>query len=319
MIERPLDVLQNHPIRKTKKQKTAFIADVTAYAHAHHCSIRVEKGSLGARNIVIGDPAKAKYLITAHYDTPASIGLPNLITPNNPLTYILVQILLVGILLALSIGAAFLVFVLTKNDSLMLLSWYVVYFGLLALMLFGPANRHNANDNTSGVITVMEIFSSVPENLRDRVAFVLFDLEEAGLVGSSSYQKMHKSETEKQIVLNLDCVGDGDVIQLVPVKKAKKDEQLLELLSSICGKTGHKQIRLRSKGFVAGSSDHKSFPYGVGIMAFRYKKGVGLYCGRIHTWRDTILEYTNVNVLRAALISLIAKDSMNDNNYQEDK
>ena len=306
MITKPMDVLQNYEIRKTKKQKAAFRTAVIAYIQSLQFAVRVEKGNMGIHNIVIGEPKNAKYLVTAHYDTPASIGLPNLITPNNPLTFVLMQTFLVGVLLAVSVGAAALVWLATNVYELALFSWYILYFGLLALMMAGPANRHNANDNTSGVVTVLEIMASLPENLRDKVAFVLFDQEEKGLLGSSAYRKAHKSETEKQIVLNLDCVGDGDVIQLTPVKQAKKDEALLNRLERICGKTGSKRLQLRRKGFTAGSSDHKNFPYGVGIMAFRYQKGVGLYCGRIHTWRDTVLEQTNVNILRAAIISLIA-------------
>lgn len=307
MLNKPMDILEQFPIRKTGQQKLAFREAVVAYAREKGYAVTVEAGKRGVNNIVIGDPEKAKYLVTAHYDTPASIGLPNFITPNNPVTHFLIQFFLVGILLAISVGAAWGVYLLTGVDELMLLSWYIVYFGLLLLMLMGPANRSNANDNTSGVVTVLEIMTTMPENLRERVCFVLFDLEERGLVGSAVYRKSHKAATETQIVLNLDCVGDGDVIQLTPIKKAKKDPQILEQLSGICGCVGKKELRLRAKGFTAGSSDHKNFPYGVGLMAFRYKKGIGLYCGRIHTWRDTVLEYTNVNLLRAAIISLISQ------------
>ena len=305
MITKPIDVLTNYEIRKSKKQKTAFLTAVTAYAQNLRYTVRVEQGKRGVRNIVIGDPQNAMYLVTAHYDTPASIGLPNVITPNNPLTYILIQVFLVGVLLAVSVGFSIGVYALSKLETLAFLSWYIVYFGLLFLMLLGPANRHNANDNTSGVVTLLEILTSMPENLRERVCFVLFDMEEAGLVGSASYRKAHKVSTDKQIVLNLDCVGDGDVIQFTPVKNAKKDTALHDKLRTVCGKVGKKELRLRHKGFTAGSSDHKNFPNGVGIMAFRYKKGIGLYCSRIHTWRDTVLEQTNVNILRAAIISLI--------------
>lgn len=307
MLTTPMDVLNQFPIRKTKQQKQAFREAIISYAGDRGYAVTVQSGTRGVQNVIIGDPEQASYLVTAHYDTPASIGLPNFITPNNPVTYILIQFFLVGILLAISVGGAWLAAYATGMQQLMLPVWYVLYFGLLFLMLMGPANRNNANDNTSGVVTVLEIMTSLPENLRDRVCFVLFDLEERGLVGSSAYRKRYREATEKQIVLNLDCVGDGDVIQLVPVKKAKKDPALLEHLSTVCVAVGKKELRLRTKGFTAGSSDHKSFPKGVGIMAFRFKKGIGLYCGRIHTWRDTVLEYTNVNILRAAIISLISK------------
>ena len=306
MICKPMDVLTNYEIRKTKKQKTAFLTAVTAYMRSQRYDVQIEKGRYGARNIIAGDPQNAEYLITAHYDTPASIGIPNLITPCNPVTYFLFQFLVVGLLLGISLAAALGVLLWTGNEAVAFLCWYVVYFGILALMMFGPANRHNANDNTSGVVTVLETMASMPENLRSKVCFVLFDLEEAGLVGSASYRKIHGASLEKQIVLNLDCVGVGDVIQMAPVKKAKKDQKVLDKLISVCGRFGSKEIRLRAKGFTAGSSDHKNFPNGVGIMAFRYQKGIGLYCGRIHTFRDKILDQTNVNILRAALISLIS-------------
>ena len=94
MIKKPLDVLTNHEIRKTKKQKTAFIHAVDEYANELGYDVKIEKGSFGVRNVVIGNPEKAKYLVTAHYDTPASIGLPNFITPCNPWAFILCQLLL---------------------------------------------------------------------------------------------------------------------------------------------------------------------------------------------------------------------------------
>lgn len=308
MIE-PIDILKEFPIRRKKEQKTAFINAVKDYALKFGYPVSIEEGKRGLRNIVIGEPAQAKYLVTAHYDTPASIGLPNLITPNNPVAFFTIQLALVSVLLlaAVAFGAVF--YWLTSSEYAAFYTGYAAYMFLLFLMMFGPANPNNANDNTSGVVTVMEILTSIPELYRKNVCFVLFDLEEAGLVGSAAYRKMHKDVTENQIVLNIDCVGDGDIIQLTPVKKARQDQSLLDSLSSVCGTYGNKQLRLREHGFYHGSSDHKNFPKAVAIMAFRYKKGIGLYCGRIHTKLDTMLDRTNVNVLRAALISVITHNN----------
>ena len=306
MITQPMDVLKNHEIRKTKKQKSDFISSVNDYVAGHHYSCRIEKGSMGSRNIVIGDPEKAAYLVTGHYDTPASIGIPNLITPCNFLTFLIYQILVVGVFFL----AAFIVGLITSflTDDQMLIFWaaFIAYFGLLLLMMLGPANRHNANDNTSGVVTVLETLSTLPDNLRDRVCFVLFDLENACLVGSSSYRKAHKAATDRQIVLNLDCVGDGDRIVLFPVKKLKKDAEKMSRLRKIVSSCGKKSISVREKGFSYYPSDQKNFPYGVGIAALHHSKAVGLWLGRIHTYKDTVLEQTNVNILRAAIISCIS-------------
>ena len=301
----PIDILEEFPVRRTKDQKTSFIEAVTVYATKQGYPVSIEEGKRGLRNIVIGDPSSAKYLVTAHYDTPASIGLPNLIAPNNPIAFFGLQFMLVAILLLAAFAVGFVTYWTTANEDVAFLAGYAVYMVILFLMLFGPANPNNANDNTSGVVTVLEILTSLPETARNHACFVLFDLEEAGLVGSAAYRKQHKQITENQIVLNLDCVGDGDVIQMTPVKKAREDESLLNSLSSVCGRFGNKQLTLRSKGFYHGSSDHKNFPKGVAIMALQYKKGIGLYCGKIHTKRDTVLDRTNINVLRAALVSVI--------------
>jgi hypothetical protein len=75
----------------------------------------------------------------------------------------------------------------------------------------------------------------------------------------------------------------------------------------LCQAVGHygpKSIAVRHKGFRYYPSDQKHFPYGVGIAALRRGRA-GLYCSRIHTKKDTVLEETNVNILRAAIVSLI--------------
>jgi hypothetical protein len=308
MIDRPLDVLDNYEIRKSKKQKDAFIAALTDYTKRAGYKVCVEKGSLGARNVVIGDADKAKYLVTAHYDTCAWMPVPNFITPCNFLVYLLYQILLTAVIYCTAVAVGVMIGLLLGDPAVAGISSMVLLFAILALMMVGPANRHTANDNTSGVVTVLEIMASMPENLRDRVAFVLFDLEEVGLVGSSSYRSKHKKQTQNQVILNLDCVGDGDELLLFPTAKLKKDAAEMEKLEGICGQMGTKRLQLRKKGFAFYPSDQASFPNGAGIAAFHKAKFLGHWLGRIHTHRDTVLDMTNVNILRAAIISLIGKD-----------
>ena len=311
MLNTPMDILKLYPIRKTKAQKQAFREDVTSYLKTLGFDPVEEMGSMGARNLVIGNPETAEYLVTSHYDTPARMVLPNLITPCNPVTFILYQVLVVGLLLAAAVAVGVLVGFAFDNAEAAGTGSLVVYWLILIMMLAGPANPNNANDNTSGVVTVLEIAKSLPESARDKVCFVLFDLEEAGLVGSSSYRKQHKKASENQIVLNLDCVGDGNEIVLFPMKKLKKDAGKMQRLRRICGVWGGKSIAVREKGFSYYPSDQKHFPCGVGIAAFRRSKWAGLYCSRIHTNKDTVLEETNVNILRAAIVSMITCHAVN--------
>lgn len=46
----------------------------------------------------------------------------------------------------------------------------------------------------------------------DKAAFVLFDHEEIGMVGSYSFAKKHKEILKDKLIVNLDCVSDGDHI-----------------------------------------------------------------------------------------------------------
>ena len=305
MIVNPMDVLHQFPVRKSKKQKQAFRDAVCSYAEGLGYPCIVEAGSSGSRNVVIGNPETAKYLITAHYDTCAGMPFPNIVTPTNLAAYLAYQISIVLAYLAVCGALGFGVYALTSDREMSVLLALAVYYILVFLMMFGPANKHNANDNTSGVVTVLEIMKQLPEMHCGNVCFILFDLEEAGLVGSKSYAKAHKSEIRNQLVLNMDCVGDGDEIVFLPGKKVRKNPEMLETLRAITGSWGEKSITLHEKGFAFYPSDQSSFPYGVAIGAFHRKNGVGLYYSRIHTNRDTILEEENVSILCRALMHFI--------------
>ncbi len=308
MLTTPMDILQQFPVRKSRAQKQAFRDAVQGYVQTLGYECTVEKGSMGVHNLVIGDPKNAKYLVTAHYDTCARLLWPNMVTPCNGFVYWSYQVcLILGMMLAASLFTALVCLIAGTGDIASFVAT-VSYWALLFLMMVGPANKNNANDNTSGVVTVLEIARTLPENQRSKVCFVLFDLEEAGLLGSSTYRKAHKKETDKQIVLNLDCVGDGDHILLFPTKKLKKDVKKVSPIFKACGYYGNKSILVRDKGYSFYPSDQANFPYGVGIGAFHIKRGLGHYYSRIHTPRDTILDPTNVNLLRAAITTLISSD-----------
>ena len=305
MLTEPMQIRRMFPVRKSRDQKLRFREAVQSYVMELGYDYREEDVRCGGKNLVIGDPDHAQYLITAHYDTPAAMILPNMITPCNPVFYFLYQMLIVGLYLAVCFGVGYGVFLLSENRSLAFLVGYFLYLALFALMLLGPANKNNANDNTSGVVTLLETARTMPENLRPHVCFVLFDLEEAGLIGSSGYRKAHKAATETQLILNLDCVGDGSEIVFFPTKKLRQDPKRLEELRVIVGSYGKKRISIRDKGYAHYPSDQRNFPYGVGIAALRRHKILGLYCSRIHTKKDTVLDPSNVNILRAALTTVV--------------
>ena len=307
MLQTPIDVLHQFPIRKTKKQKQAFREAVLDYACSLGYEGKVERRSLSCQNVLFGDPENAAYLVTAHYDTCAAMPFPNFIMPCNAVVFIMHQAgLWLGIVLISAVLGALagLVF----GEGFVSLISCITLLLIIGLMLFGPANKSNANDNTSGVVTLLEMMRTMPENQRHKVCFVLFDLEEAGLIGSASYRKVHKSASDRQMVLNLDCVGDGDHLVMFPTKALKNNRKKLTALYRACGYFGKKSLTVHEKGFSVYPSDQMVFPYGVGICALQKCK-LGLYVGKIHTSKDTVLEETNVNILRAALTSYICCDA----------
>ena len=305
MITKPMDVLSCYPVRKNKKQKASFRDEVQSYVESLGYVCETEKGSLGAQNLVIGDPKSAKYLVTAHYDTPPQLPIPNFITPCNFGIYLLYQFAIVAIFIVAAIIPGVILGVLLDNPEISSIVSMVVYWGLLIMLIAGPANKHNANDNTSGIVTVLETARNLPVEYRDQVCFVLFDLEEAGLIGSSSYRKLHKKESNQQIALNCDCVGDGNEMVLFPTKKLKKNTAMMHVLLQAETKTEKKTVCVHRNGFSFYPSDQMNFPYGVGISAFRRKKLIGIYCDKIHTRKDTILEEENVIILSRQLMKIL--------------
>lgn len=304
MLNEPMDILKAHPIRKTNAQREAFRADVLAYMKSLGYTGAPESCGSGGENLVFGDTEKVKYLITAHYDTPGTIGMPNVCTPCNGLRTSLMFLRNVAFGALVGGISGYLMRLGYFLPGILMLLLVMIMFPLAHRLQLFPANVNNANDNTSGIVTVLEIARTLPEAYRSKVCFVLFDMEERGLIGSAAYRKAHKTATENQIVLNLDCVGDGDHILFLPTKKARKNQELIRQMKRLGGWFGRKQILVVDTGFCSYNSDHKNFPNAVGIGAFNMK-GKHYILDKIHTKHDTNLDMTNVNLLRAALITLI--------------
>ena len=274
MISLSREILDRYQIRKTKKQKTAFIQWLQPELEKLGYEMKIEKGS-GARNIVIGDVDRAKVLFAAHYDTCAVMPIPNFITPKCIPIYIVYQIVLTLRIFAFIFGLMFLGGLVHR--SLILPAYYVGLFFLFGTMFFGPANKHTVNDNTSGVTTVLELMEKMPEQQREKVAFVLFDLEEAGLFGSSAFASKHKKEMKDKLLVNLDCVSDGETMLFCFRKKSKQDVTLFKT----CFPSGETVVSdFVTKGYIY-PSDQISFPRGVGVAALKKTKGGLLYMDKI--------------------------------------
>lgn len=280
-------------MRNTRKQKDQFIA----FMQGQIPNIKVETcGLFKNRNLILGDVSNAKVILTAHYDTCTKLPFPNFIAPKN-----FVASLLYGLMICLPLFIAlFLVdivlAVFIQNYDLFALasslaSIILFYFVFLA----GGPNPNNVNDNTSGVSVLCELLSTLSADELNKVAFVFFDNEETGLLGSFAFYRKYRKEIKDKLVINLDCVSDGDNIMLVQSRRARKN--FGALLKGVFLNTEKKTVFHEKSELVFYPSDQMWFPCHVAITALKRNKFIGLYLDRIHTKKDTIFDKTNIDFI----------------------
>ena len=140
----------------------------------------------------------------------------------------------------------------------------------------------------------------LPQDQRDKVAFVLFDLEESGLFGSSSFASKHKAIKKNTLVLNFDCVSDGKTM-LFALKKTT--QKYAELLEKAFVSTPEITVDIAKSAFYP--SDNASFKGGIGVAALKRSKFLRtLYMDRIHTSKDVIYREENIHFLTDGAIKL---------------
>lgn len=292
------------PVRKSAAQKTAFrqwgMAEIAEMGY----SVRVEQSDKGRQqNIIVGDPEHAEVTFTAHYDTPSTILLPDLQIPRNYPVYLLWQLLIIGGMLLISFLVGTGLGLAAQSGDLMILGFFGVFLVLMLLQLNGFANRNNVNDNTSGVAALMETMARIPEENREKTAFILFDNMEKGRRGSKAYARDHLEMQHTRFIVNADSVGVGDVFVVSASALAKQLPQYAKLEKLLAAAPG-RECCFYSSVTTRGNSDFRSFKCGVGITAYEQVGGVGLCLGDLHTSRDTEADQGNIEHLAEAFAAL---------------
>ena len=309
-------LVEKFPIRKSGKQKTAFRTWFLGWAQeqGYTAEATKPKGMFRSSNVVVGDPETAEVTFTAHFDTPACMFVPNFITPRNVLVYILYQLLIVPILLipgALT-GALMghILRVLTDNAELASsvggLAGFIMVYVVLGIMMFGPANKNNVNDNTSGVAAVMELMQRIPAEQRAKTAFILFDNEEKGMLGSSAYASSHKEVKKEKLIINMDCVGDGEHVLFFANKKTRSLESFPKLEDAMQSAQGRDFMMNKLENCVY-PSDQSQFKHGIAVCACNKMPVIGYYCDKIHTKKDTVCEQVNLDFLAQGLSDFVSQ------------
>lgn len=295
-------LLTVHPVRMTSEQKEDFRRWAMGELKRAGWKARAETyGKLnGSINVVAGDPEQAEIIFCAHYDTGSRMWLPNFVSPTNVLAHFSYHFAVGMLLVVLALMASLAISFPLKQPQLALPLFLVFEIVLLWLSGFGFANPNNANGNSSGVLTLLSLARELARN--KRVAFVLLDNNERDLLGASAFRKKHFAASERALFINLDCVGDGEHMLLMPSKHSRWDGDLLAALGNAFPESGEVRCHVLDKGLVYYPSDHRKFKFHVAICACHRLAGVGYYIPRLRSKRDTVLDENNILLLRDALM-----------------
>ncbi len=315
--EKIIEQLKNeYGIRFRRKQKRKFLEyaqtkfkDMGYMTHLQEKS-RINKHVVGNQNLVIGDIENANVIMCAHYDTPPRAihkieiihGIRKSIWSKIK-KYILI---LVFILILTSIFILILSIMLYLLNCLSLIDFIPITAYIVAcLMTLGVSNKKNLNDNTSGVMTIFKIADELKELNNSKVAFVLFDNEEWGLIGSKIFANQNENINNK-LFINFDCVGVGDNILILcdnySIEEAKKIGE-----NKQCSK--EKNILVQEADLSKADSDERRFKNRIRFAAFHRNEDGELYIENIHTKKDNELDIDNISVIASIIKEYISKNN----------
>ena len=296
------------PIRRKVEEKKSFRDFILEESKGLGLAGRVETTSDGKNeNVIVGDPKTAKVVLTAHYDTPATSIFPNLMIPRCQPLFWAYQFLPVIVMLAIALSVSYLVGMVWLQDSrAYMLTFLAIYYGLYFIMFRGFSNPKNYNDNTSGVATLLEIMRGLDEDKKTSVAFIFFDNEEKGKKGSKAYFNDHKAEMEKKLLINFDCVGNGETVVFIAKDEAEKREEYGALKTAFAQKGAYTTEFYPMRGSES-NSDYKNFPMGIGCMACKKTKRGMLYTPFIHTPKDTVAKNENIEYITDGIVRFLGE------------
>jgi len=303
-------VLDHHQIRNKASQKQEFANWLESHLQDHDYEITRHEYKRNRANLIVGDYKTAEIILTAHYDTPPTAIIPLGSPIGNIFQFIFGQFFFILplapilILPYLAPQSAF----LSVRLSVILNVLNVLAFLWLIQMVMGFANKNNANDNTSGVATLISILEDLPKEQRKKVCVVFFDEEEKGLIGASCFKNDHKGDIKNKPFINFDCVANGKTL-IFACKKAFRDSKYYNLLTE----SAQTKIEPKRKALIGTAwqyiipSDQILFKNAVGVVSAYKAPIIGHYLKNIHNKSDTKFDNENIELLTATLLNFIER------------
>lgn len=310
-------IMTSHRTRFYRKEKRSFLDFIIKeLKESGHTSEIITGGEwiTSTRNLIT-KPKDIKYILTAHYDTPgkAPFGYSRLSSLFGSAT-LLFNIIFI---LYLFLSAIVIGLIVDKNIDLI---YKIIFLSIIVLAMI--PNKNNANDNTSGVVTLMYIANLIKKDkeLKDSVMFIFTDKEESGLWGSKhvrKYLEENKVNLNDVQIINIDCVGNGDIPVVCYVKpnfrnrlksklKEKKQEPADKLENRIKNYLSVDNNKVIIKKL--SSSDHKRFRNYNAINLSMMKKTKLFkkhYLPNIHTNKDKNIDLKNIEWFGEKILNYI--------------
>ena len=305
-VERIKHVLLTlYPMRKSVGQKAMFREWLVKELKHDGYRVREERygKTNGSVNVIAGDPEKATVFLMAHYDTPSIMLLPNFVSPTNVAAHLLYHFFAAFLLMAAALVLSFVITFPINQPKLTFPLFVILALALLFFTAFGPANRNNANGNTSGVAALLAIAHELRGD--KRVCLVFLDNSERGFLGAKSFRRKHLSVSESCLFFNFDCVGDGEHLLFMPSKLSRWDADLVNALVDAFPPEGKRQSHVLDQGRIYYPSDHRKFKFHVAVCACRRLAGLGYYIPRLRSRRDTVLEEENLTYLTEGFLRFL--------------
>ena len=168
-------LLTVHPVRKTGAQKREFRQWLLRELKRAGWKAGEETYGKwnGSVNVVAGDPDRADIFLCAHYDTGSRMLLPNFVSPTNVPAHVMYHLAAALLLIAAAFAVSLAVCFPLNQPALMLPLFLILALAALWYSAYGPANRNNANSNSSGVLTLLAAADAAAYD--KRVCLVFFD------------------------------------------------------------------------------------------------------------------------------------------------
>ena len=300
--------LERCPIRFGGRRKQRFLKELDPiFEEAGYPSHTLEKrGFRGkTRNQIYAFEKTAKLYIAVPYDTPERLfwhkseyypldGNRSL-NKNMLATYVPALLFYALILL-------FVMLVTPQVDDLILqvianLAVLGATLLLMWLLFHGVANRHNANRNSSAVITAVDFMRTLDREQKRRIGFVFVDRCDRRCPGAELLASYFEKQKKNPDIIELNCIGTGDTVGIGYRMHGKRLAALLN-----AGKNGMKTRMSDMNGDRCLQTSMYYFEKGVMISCGTPDEKGGLLVSNTQNGKDRVMEERNLSTVKQLLM-----------------